>query len=67
MGYIFSKLAYDVLEYVNKPLSVSKIWEKVHELGLVEKLSSTGKIPIDTLSATLFTIVKHSEHLILKK
>lgn len=62
MGYTFFNLAQDVLEYANTPLTVTEIWNTAKELGLVDKLSSFGKTPINTLSARLSTdIIKHSE------
>lgn len=62
MEYTFFKLAQDVLEHANKPLSITEIWNMANELGLVEKLSSSGKTPINTLSARISTDVKHSEN-----
>lgn len=58
MEYTFFKLAQDVLEYTNKPLSISEIWDTAVELGLDKKLSSSGKTPVNTLSARISTDVK---------
>ncbi len=67
MGYTFFKLAYDVLEQSNKPLSVQEIWENANKMGLVAKLSSSGKTPINTLSAQLSVDIKHNTNPTFKK
>lgn len=67
MGYTFFQLAQDVLEYTSTPLSVSEIWDKAKELGLVKKLSSSGKTPVNTLSARITTDIKHNENSVFKK
>ncbi len=61
MEYTFFKLAQDVLEYAKKPLSVSEIWQTAMELGLDKKLSSSGKTPVNTLSARISTDVKRGK------
>lgn len=58
MGYTFFELAQDSLKYANKPLSISEIWDTAVELGLDKKLSSSGKTPVNTLSARITTDVK---------
>jgi len=67
MGYTFFNLAYDVLKQVNRPLSIQEIWENANNMGLVEKLSSSGKTPINTLSARLSVDVKHNNNPTFKK
>lgn len=67
MGYTFFKLAHDVLEQSNKPLSVQEIWENANKMGLVAKLSSSGKTPVNTLSAQLSVDVKHNDNPTFKK
>lgn len=67
MGYTFFNLAYDVLKQINRPLSIQEIWENANKMGLVEKLSSSGKTPVNTLSATLSTNVKHTNNPTFKK
>lgn len=67
MEYTFAKLAQEVLETANNPLSVSEIWNTAIELGLVEKLSSSGKTPIRTLAAVISTNVNHNKNPIFKK
>jgi len=62
MEYTFFKLAQDVLEYVKRPLSVSEIWQTAMELGLDKKLSSSGKTPVNTLSARITTDVKRGKN-----
>ncbi|WP_312444669.1 COG2958 family protein [Lacrimispora sp.] len=60
MAYNFLTLAKDVLEKENIPLSVEEIWEKAKVLGLLEKLSSSGKTPIRTLSARIYVDIKNN-------
>lgn len=67
MGYTFFELAQDVLEQTNMPLSVSEIWDTANKLGLVEKLSSSGKTPVNTLSARITSDIKHNENSMFKK
>ncbi len=61
MEYTFFQLAQDVLEYAKKPLSVSEIWQNAMDLGLDKKLSSSGKTPVNTLSARISTDVKRGK------
>ena len=67
MGYSFFNLAYDVLKQANRPLSIQEIWENATKMGLVEKLSSSGKTPVNTLSARLSVDVKHNNNPTFKK
>ena len=67
MGYSFFNLAYDVLKQANRPLSIQEIWENANKMGLVEKLSSSGKTPVNTLSARLSVDVKHNNNPTFKK
>lgn len=67
MGYSFFNLAYDVLKQTNRPLSIQEIWENANKMGLVEKLSSSGKTPVNTLSARLSVDVKHNNNPTFKK
>ncbi len=47
-------LAKLVLDASATPLSPSEIWKEAEQQGLVSKLRSVGKTPINTLSATLY-------------
>lgn len=60
MAYSFLELAKDVLEHENIPLSVEEMWESAGKLGLLEKLSSSGKTPIRTLSARIYVDIKNN-------
>ena len=60
MAYSFLTLAKDVLEKENVPLSVEEMWETAKQLGLLEKLSSSGKTPIRTLSARIYVDIKNN-------
>lgn len=67
MKYSFFNLACDVLGQSDKPMSIQEIWERAKELGLVDKLSSSGKTPVNTLSATLSVNAKRNENRTFKK
>lgn len=67
MKYSFFNLACDVLNQTNKPMSIQEIWEMAKELKLVDKLSSSGKTPVNTLSATISVNAKRSENRTFKK
>ena len=45
MQYGFKNFAEDVLNTVQKPLSIMEIWEEGIRLGLNKKLGSSGKTP----------------------
>jgi len=48
-------------------MSIQEIWEMAKEIGLVDKLSSSGKTPVNTLSATISVNAKRSENRTFKK
>lgn len=60
MTYSFLDLAKEVLEHENIPLSVEEMWEVGNRNGLLDKLSSSGKTPIRTLSARLYVDIKNN-------
>ncbi|GLC79292.1 COG2958 family protein [Lacrimispora brassicae] len=60
MAYSFLTLAKDVLEKENIPLSIEQMWDTAKNLGLLEKLSSSGKTPIRTLSARIYVDIKNN-------
>lgn len=60
MAYSFLDLAKEVLEHENIPLSVEEMWEVGNSNGFLEKLSSSGKTPIRTLSARLYVDIKNN-------
>ena len=67
MVYSFLSLAKDVLEKENIPLSVDEMWETAKKLGLLEKLSSSGKTPIRTLSARIYVDIKNNTDTIFEQ
>ena len=67
MKYSFFNLACDVLKQTDKPMSIQEIWEMAKELKLVDKLSSSGKTPVNTLSAIISVNAKRNENRIFKK
>lgn len=60
MGYSFLELAKDVLGQENTPLSVEEMWEAADRMGLLEKLASSGKTPVRTLSARIYVDIKNN-------
>lgn len=60
MGYSFLDLAKDVLEKENIPLSVEEMWQAAEKYSLLDKLASSGKTPIRTLSARLYVDLKNN-------
>jgi len=60
MAYSFLTLAKDVLEKENKPLSVEEMWDVAKKIGLLDKLSSSGKTPIRTLAARIYVDIKNN-------
>ncbi len=67
MKYSFFNLACDVLKQTDKPMSIQEIWEMAKELKLVDKLSSSGKTPVNTLSAIISVNAKRNENRTFKK
>lgn len=67
MAYSFLILAKDVLEKENIPLSVEEMWKSAEEYGFLEKLSSSGKTPIRTLSARIYIDLKNNKDTIFEQ
>ncbi len=62
MNYSFLDLAKEVLERENIPLSAEEMWESARRQGLWERLNSSGKTPIRTLSARIYVDIKNNEN-----
>lgn len=62
MSYSFLDLAKEVLERENIPLSAEELWESAGQQGLWERLNSSGKTPIRTLSARIYVDIKNNEN-----
>ena len=60
MGYSFLDLAKEVLEYAGRPLSAEEMWESAKGRGLLQKLNSSGKTPVRTLSARIYVDIKNN-------
>lgn len=60
MAFGFIDFVKEVLEVSDSPLSVEEIWEAGCNLGLDEKLGSSGKTPIRTLSARIYIDIKNN-------
>lgn len=62
MKFGFMELIYEVLTDSNIPLSVNEIWNIATYKGLVDKLGSSGKTPVRTLAARLYTDIKENDN-----
>ncbi|RMF05111.1 HrgA protein, partial [Candidatus Woesearchaeota archaeon] len=54
----FLDLAELILEKIRKPLSVSEIWSTAVELGLADKISTSGKTPWKTMGAQIYLDIR---------
>lgn len=54
----FKKLAELVLENAKKPLTPLEIWETAKQMGLSDKLGTTGKTPWLTISAQIYVDIR---------
>jgi len=59
--YTFVDLIVEVFNITKIPMSPEEIWEKALELGLNNKLGSTGKTPPATIGARLYVDIKENE------
>ena len=59
--YAFKDYAAEVLEKVQKPMTVAEIWEQGVRLGLDEKLGSSGKTPWQSLGAQIYMDIKQND------
>lgn len=62
IGYSFLDLAKEILERENIPLSAEEIWELAGKRGLWERLNSSGKTPVRTLSARIYVDIKNNSN-----
>lgn len=60
MSFGFIDFAKEVLKASENPLSVEEMWEAGCNQGLDEKLGSSGKTPIRTLSARIYVDIKNN-------
>lgn len=60
MSFGFIDFAIEVLKALDSPLSVEEMWEAGCNQGLDEKLGSSGKTPIRTLSARIYVDIKNN-------
>ncbi|RMD57926.1 hypothetical protein D6833_13445 [Candidatus Parcubacteria bacterium] len=58
MAYTFHDLALHVLQQAEKPLTYQEIWDRASELGLADKMKTSGKTPWQTLGARLYVDVR---------
>ncbi|MGN1360335.1 MAG: restriction endonuclease [Kiritimatiellia bacterium] len=54
----FIELARLILAQTTEPLTPDEVWQRACQTGLVQRLGTTGKTPVETLSARLYTSVK---------
>lgn len=62
----FLDLAVAVMDESDEALSVGEIWTRAKEAGLTQQLGSSGKTPVATLGAQLYTSVKKPDSLFIK-
>ena len=60
MAFGFIDFAKEVLESSDSPLSVEEMWEEGCKQGLDERLASSGKTPVRTLSARIYVDLKNN-------
>lgn len=58
MSITFLQLAEKVLSHSKLPLSVDQVWQQAVQNGYEQELSGSGKTPVHTLGAQLYTNVK---------
>lgn len=61
MKYSFLDLTKEVLEKSEKSLTVHEIWQIAEELGLINKVGTSGKTPEKTLAARLYVDIRDNE------
>lgn len=61
MKYSFLDLTKEVLEKSEKPLTVHEIWQIAEELGLINKVGTSGKTPEKTLAARLYVDIRDND------
>lgn len=59
--YSFLDLAAEVLDRATNPLTYQEIWQSAKEQGLIDKISSKGKTPWQTLGAQLYVEVRDND------
>lgn len=60
MAFSFIDFAKEILEASDRPLSVEEMWEAGCKQGLDERLASSGKTPVRTLSARIYVDLKNN-------
>ena len=60
MSYNFFDLAQETFKAVKKPLSINDLWKKAVELGVADKIKTTGKTPWNTLGARIYMDIKEN-------
>jgi uncharacterized protein len=58
MGYNFFDLAKETFKAVKKPLSINELWKRAVELGIADKIKTSGKTPWQTLGARIYMDIK---------
>ena len=56
--YTFLNLCEDVFLQTNKPMTPNEIWDKAKEIGLDNKIGTTGKTPTATIGARLYVDIR---------
>lgn len=58
----YKELIIKVLQQTKEPLTSEQIWSKACDIGLDKKLLSTGKTPVATIGARIYTCIKRKEN-----
>jgi len=66
-SYTFLKMIEEVLRETKTPMSSQAIWDKAKELGLDQKIASSGKTPWYTIGAQLYVDMKDNNASIFKQ
>ena len=57
----FLEVALKTLEIIQMPLTASEIWEKAIEFGIAKLDMTTGKTPVNTLSARIYVEIRDND------
>lgn len=61
MSQTFLDIAHEVLTQTLRPLTYQEIWQRAVELGISQRVKTTGKTPWSTLGAQLYVEVRDNE------
>ena len=59
--FSFLDMTKEILLTSEKPLSINEIWDMAENKGIIDKVGSSGKTPMKTLSARLYLDIRDNE------